>query len=85
MHFLCFLSGLLSRVRLSTDIRTEAIIPHYYGTRANKKAMEDERNERMERDIEELKANMAKLMDMIQALATARENPPPPVVPETTL
>ena len=46
--------------------------------------MEDERNGRMERDIEELKANMAKLMDMIQALATARENPPPPVVPETT-
>lgn len=47
--------------------------------------MEDQRQEKMEEDIEELKGNMATLMEMIQVLTAARENATPNLeVPQIT-
>lgn len=59
---------------------------HRYGTRANlKKRMEDQRQEKVENDIKELKGSMLKLMEMMQVLTAARESATQnPKVPEDT-
>lgn len=47
--------------------------------------MEDQRQDKMESDIEELKGSLEKLIDLIQAQTAARENPTPnPEVPQIT-
>lgn len=74
MHTCIFLTK--SHFNLSSSpVYANNKIPHQYGTRTNMKNMmedQDQHNERVWNDIDELKWSMAKLMDMVQAMASIK-------------